>query len=193
MGWIFGGDAPYYHMHERSAAQSQCTAIRSGTARHGYQRRDLVNRNRQTRHPRQSPRDDGAPADQRSAAPEVRHDHPPVGRRPARPWADGQYDRDLLIGGQGSDTLWRQGYCSDPSLGRIGVRFRGANQNGKHLFVLRVTGFNPERALAIRPLPPVSSGRRGSAISYQASPRRLCTSVDRRYHCLRRMQKRAMS
>jgi hypothetical protein len=66
-------------------------------------------------------------------------------------------------------------------------------QTGKHLLVLRLTGFDSERALAIRRLQPVSSGRRGSAISYQASPRRLCTSVDRRYHCLRRTQKRAMS
>jgi Protein of unknown function (DUF2950) len=51
---------------------------------------------------------------------------------------------------------------------------------------------DPERALAIRRLTPVSSRRRGSAISYQASPSLLCTTVDRRYHCLRRTQKRAI-
>jgi len=30
---------------------------------------------------------------------------------------------------------------------------------------------------------PVSSGRLGSAISYQASPSHLCATVNRRYHC----------
>src|SRR6266576_4449584 len=43
------------------------------------------------------------------------------------------------------------------------------------------------------PFRPVSSGRRCSAISYQASPSHLCTTVDRRYHCLRRTQKRPMT